>query len=263
MSPKTDKKPRAEEKGGRTARAMLPFAIAIGVAVAGAWGVFAYMDAQEQEAAEAAEARRAARRAEADASRLRENATLLARSEPLVPAMLRGVLLGQSVDEVRGARASITRSTTARDPDMVWFEEMLGNGGQVLYGFEPRGPSLRMIQVMSRIDPRGVGPHLTAMKDTFGDPAGVMRCSAQSAAGVPTLRFLWRNGEVSLQDIFLVHPGGVSITLYVSDTDTIVESLRTGRCQAVRNREDLADLPFATPEMLQGRELTPTLPGAP
>ncbi|HJL47706.1 MAG TPA: hypothetical protein RMG45_17760, partial [Polyangiaceae bacterium LLY-WYZ-15_(1-7)] len=173
----------------------------------------------------------------------------------LVPPMLEGVALGQSEREVRSARPEAVTRRVRTPPGEFWLEERLGNGAQALFAFGDEERVLQQVQVLSRIDPRGVGPHLTAMNEQYGRPTGVWRCSAQSAAGVPTLRFTWRKSHVSVQDIFLVHPGGVSITLYVAPTETIRQSLTIGGCRPVRSREDLDDLPFATPEMLQGREV--------
>lgn len=238
----------------------LPFLAAIGIAVAGSAGVFGYLRYQEEQAADQAERRRERRRAEREEERAARTEQLREHSASLMPDLLEGVELGQTLDEVERLRPEIEESTTARDDSLVWREERTPHGAQILYGFATPGRTLEMVQVLSRIDPRGVDPHLQAMKDRYGDAAGVMRCSAQSAAGVPTIRFLWRDEDVSLQDILLVHPGGVSLTLYVAGTDRIMESLRVANCRPVRSRDELNDIPIATPEMLQDRATTGGLP---
>ncbi len=226
--------------------------IALALALGGGFGVLAYLDAQE--AARQQEARRA--REERRRARERQRAEVLraAREESrrVVPEILEGVAIGMGIEELRAVRRAARGSDVERRAAERWFEETLSNGAQVLYGFTD--DRLVMLQVLSRIDPRGVGPHLTAMRERYGTPTGVYRCSAQSAAGVPTLRFLWRRSHLTVQDIFLIHAGGVSVTLYIAPTDRVAGSLQVAGCRPVRSREELGELPFATPEMLEGRE---------
>jgi len=244
----------------------VPLGLAL-VLVGGAAGGIAWFDASaREEARERRERRRAERREEREELEERveqESTRLIEASSGKMPAALEGVALGQPRAEVARLRPSIAPSDAQRADDFLWMEERLGNGAQILYAFHPPTDRLIQVQVLSHVPPRAVGPHLTAMNDRYGPPTGIWNCSAQSAAGVPTRRFTWREENVTVQDILLVHPGGVSLTLYVAPTEMIGASLQLGGCRPVTNREELSDLEVATPEQLQGREVQPEAPPGP
>lgn len=236
-------------------RAWAPLLIALAVALGGGVAVIAYLDAQEEARREEAREAREARRRERERERSEALDAVREESAQVIPEALAGARLGMTVAELRRARPQVAPSAVERRAAELWFEETLPNGAQALYGFNDG--RMVMLQVLSRIDPRGAGPHLTAMRELYGTPSGVYRCSAQSAAGVPTLRFLWRRNHLTVQDIFLIHAGGVSVTLYIAPTEFVVGSLQVAGCRPVRSRDELQELPFATPEMLEGRQVSP------
>jgi hypothetical protein len=237
-------------------QALVPIAIAAVLLAGGAVALFAWLDAKEETALAEARFERQARAAHAREASERRWTDLRGASERYVPSMLRGVHLGMSTAELRRARPAATPPTRALSGESR-LEETLSNGAQVVYVFDASGDRLARLQVLSQIPVEGVPPHLQAMRDRYGDASAVLRCSERSAAGVPTLRFVWADERVALQDIFLVHPNGVSVTLYVSAADTLRDSLAAGGCAPVRSREELNDLAIATPEMLSPRVVSP------
>ncbi len=235
-------------------RAWVPLLVALTVAIGGGLGVLAYLDSLEEAQREQA---RETHRRQREQERLAALDAVREESAEVVPEALAGARLGMTVAELRRARPHAVPSAVERRAAELWLEETLSNGAQALYGFND--DRMVMLQVLSRIDPRGTGPHLTAMRELYGTPSGVFRCSAQSAAGVPTLRFLWRRNHLTVQDIFLIYAGGVSVTLYIAPTELVVGSLQVAGCRPVRSREELDELPFATPEMLEGRQTSPAM----
>jgi len=218
------------------------------VAVLGTLAVFAFLDAREEsQQRELREQRR-----EELAQRADERYDAFRRESPnVLPEPLAGAEIGMRERELRAARPSAQTDTAQRSAAQKWLLEHLASGSVALYGFND--DHLALIQVQSQIDPRGVGPHLTAMREEYGAPSGVYRCAP--VGGIGTLRFVWRKSHLSVQDIFLFHTGGVAVNLYVAPTDTIATSLQMSQCRPIRSRADLEDLPIATPELLREHEL--------
>ncbi|MEM7605924.1 MAG: hypothetical protein AAF411_11275 [Myxococcota bacterium] len=171
-------------------------------------------------------------------------------SEHLMPDALEGAVLGMTRDALLERRELRPKRGGDR-PTMSFFEEMLPSGAQVVYGVDDDLDVLTQVQIMSSIPPSGVAPHLEAMIAQYGDPTGIWNCPASGAAGVPMRRFTWRAGAVALQDILLVHPAGVSQTLYITTSETVAASLRISHCQRVRTREELDALPVASSEQVR------------
>ena len=227
---------------------------ALVVLVIGALG-FAGWRVYRTHAAE--EARELRERRRDDQRRAREQETeqlaaqLRAGSEDKFPPPLEGVALGMTEAEVRALRPNIQLKVDRAPGPGEWFEERLSNGAQALYAFGDETGLLGQVQVLSLMPPEGMGPHLTALVERYGSPSGVWHCPATGRAGVPTRRFTWRMADVSIQDVILVHPGGVSVTLYIAPSEVIGQSLRLSSCRPVRDREEMADLPIARPEQLR------------
>ncbi|MCB9602917.1 MAG: hypothetical protein H6720_21580 [Sandaracinus sp.] len=236
-------------------RRALPL-LAVLVVIAGALGFFAWQSAREEEALAAARFAREQRAERAEEDRNRRWEELGRASAEYVPGMLGEVRLGLTRNALLQARPGATppMRTGSGEPRL---EEALPNGAQVVYVLDRAGERVARVQVLSQIPAEGVPPHLQAMRDQYGDPQVVLRCSEQSAAGVPTLRFVWGDERVAMQDIFLIHPRGVSVTLYVAGADALADSLRAGGCAPVRSREELDQLGVATPEMLAPRVIDP------
>jgi hypothetical protein len=103
---------------------------------------------------------------------------------------------------------------------------------------------------MSKLpDAAALEPHLAAMTERYGSPTGVWRCP--DTGGVPTLRFTWRGNITTVSDVLLIHPGGVSVTLYIAPSERIHESLRRGACRPTSREDLLASPPIAMPEQLR------------
>ncbi len=214
-------------------------------------GIFAwdaYTTAEEEKAAARRESRREAREREREqelqelADRLQES------SEGQFPPPLDQLALGITEAELRTLRPNIQPKDEERPG--TWYEEQLGNGAQAIYAIGDESGRLGQVQVLSMVPPEGIPPHLTALVERYGSPTGAWHCPSQSAAGVPTRRFTWRMDRIAIQDIILVHPGGVSITLYIAPADVIGQSLQLSRCRPVSSREEMADLPVATQEQM-------------
>ena len=174
-------------------------------------------------------------------------------SATLIPEMLSGVELGMSLDELRAARpAARAPARPASDPTKMFLEEQLPNGANVMYGLERRSRRLLQVQVLSRMPAvEGIAPHLTAMNEQYGSPTGIWDCP--DTEGLPTRRFTWRRAVTTVSDVFLVHPGGVSVTLYIAPSEVIERSLRMSSCRPVRSREELETFPVATAEQIQAQ----------
>lgn len=231
-------------------RRWLPLSLFI-VAIAAAIGGYLWWQAREDaERARQREAREASRRERVERA---QNwlVHLQDESRELIPEALGGIALGQTMGEVRTARPGAQASPN-QDAQKVFLEERLGNGAQALYGFERRSGRLIQVQVLSLLpSAEAVAPHLVAMREQYGAPTGVWDCP--NTEGVPTRRFTWRKNRVSVADVFLVHPGGISLTLYIAPSETIGASLQMSGCQPVRSREQLENFPVATREQLGDR----------
>lgn len=237
-------------------RMTTPLAAVLAIAIVGGGG-YAFLEWSSARTTERREARRAAqaqtrqRRAE----RLRQQVEdqmepLREDSAPLIPDLLEGVRLGISLAELQQVRDVVAKQD-ARGEVMDVYEEMLSNRAQVIYAVDGELDVLMRVQIMSSIPPRGVAPHLEAMVAQYGAPTGIWNCPATGAGGVPTRRFTWQGSAVTVQDILLIHPAGVSQTLYIASTESIAASLRIAHCQRVQSREELDALPIATPEQMR------------
>ena len=229
-------------------RGWVPILVALGLAVVGTVVAFAILDARDEARLEELRAQREEQRErradERFAAHRRESASVL-------PAPLAGAAIGMRERELREARPNVQTDPTPRDAAEKWLKENLASGSVALYGFDDG--RLSRIQVQSQIDPRGVGPHLTAMREEYGAPSGVYRCAP--VGGIGTLRFVWRKSHLSVQDIFLFHTGGVAVNLYIAPTPTVVSSLQMSQCRPIRSRAELEDLPIATPDLLREHEI--------
>lgn len=211
----------------------------------GVWGYRAWIDGQARAREEARVARREARGRE-EQQRL---ARLIEESRELMPEVVSGVALGMSLDEVRQARGPRMAPSGQRGGPLAMFEERLGNGGQVMYGFEPGAGRLVQVQVLSLLPTvDAIAPHLAAMHERYGTPTGIWDCP--TTGGVPTRRFTWRRSETTVSDVFLIYGDRVSITLYIATSDQIGRSLQMASCTPV-TREGLAEFPIASPEQMQ------------
>ena len=226
----------------------VPILAAVAVAVIGTLAVFGILDTQEERRQE--ELREQRREELARRSDERSEA-MIRESGNIMPAPLEGAAIGMRERELREARPHAQTDPTPRAAAQKWLLERLTSGSVALFGFNE--DRLALIQVQSQIDPRGVGPHLTAMREQYGRPSGVYRCAP--AGGIGTLRFVWRKSHLSVQDIFLFHTGGVAVNLYIAPTDTVGTSLQMSQCRPIRSRAELEDLPIATPDLLREHEL--------
>jgi len=209
----------------------------------------AYTTAEEERAAAERESRREAREREREQELAELAEDLREASTGQFPPPLEELALGITEAELRTRRPSMEPKDDEERPGK-WFEERLANGAQAVYAIGERSGRLGQVQVLSLVPPEGIPPHLTALVERYGSPTGVWHCPARSAAGVPTRRFTWRMDQIAIQDVILVHPGGVSITLYIAPASVIGQSLQLSRCRPVESREEMADLPVATQEQL-------------
>jgi hypothetical protein len=225
--------------------ALVPVSLALVLAGLAAWGFFAWRDA-EQARERAEEEAREERERDARVARQREE------SMALMPDVLAGVGLGMTVEEVRATGHRISPAP-GREPSpsehLTMYEERLPNGAQIMYGFGDTSGRLSQVQVMSLLPTTdAIAPHLQAMNERYGTPSAVFDCP--DTQGVPTRRFVWRESQTAVSDVFLLYNGRVSLTLYVASPDTIQRSLRLGNCVPVP-RERLDQFPTASPEQIQ------------
>lgn len=228
---------------------VLPALIAL--ALVGGGGGALYWYTNQVAADEASEARelRATEREERREQAMGWLQDVQSESRDLMPPMLEGIGLGMGLDEVRGQRGEGLQPSRNREEGKIWMEEHLRNGAQILLGFEASSRRLIQVQVLSRVPVEAIGPHLTAMSEQYGSPTGIWDCP--NTGGLPTRRFTWRKNHTTIADVFLVHPGGISITLYIAPTETIGNSLRIAACRPIQSREDLGNFPIATPEQVR------------
>ncbi|UJR83108.1 hypothetical protein [Sandaracinus amylolyticus] len=216
--------------------------LGIGGALVG-WN--AWIEAEERADAERREARRAERMREAE----ERVARLIEESRELMPAVIEGVALGQTIDEVRAARRAITPARDAGRGGLVMMEERLSNGGQAMYGFDRQAQRLVQVQVLSMMPTTAaIAPHLTAMRDTYGTPTGIWDCP--TTGGVPTRRFTWRRSLTTVSDVFLIYGDRVSVTLYIATSEQIGRSLQMASCTTVP-ADRVEQFPVVSPEQLQ------------
>ncbi len=227
----------------------------LGVGVASYW-TYQSKQAEEENARELArqaEAEERERDLDARWGRIQEE------SAELIPRLLEGVRLGQSLAEVRAQRPQLGASPIEQqgrvEPGMEMYEEELSNGGRAIFAFERATGRLQRLQMLSLLpSPEAITPHLTAMHDQYGSPTGVWDCPM--TGGVPTRRFTWRHGETTVSDVFLVYGGRVSVTLYIAPNAIILRSLRMSGCRPADPAE-IGQFPVTTPEQMMGSEPTP------
>lgn len=225
------------------------------LALAGAVGVFAWYQAEE-------EASREARRAAADERRenraVRDDermSRLVEESRELMPPPLEGLALGMDQEAVAELRTAIAPKVGSSDPDKTFYEEELENGSQIVYGFDNESEALAQIQVLSVLpSAEALTAHFTAMVDSYGRPSGAWDCP--DTGGVPTRRFTWRRARTTLADIFLVYGNRISVTLYIAPTEVIGRSLQRAGCRPVESHEQLLTFPTTTLEAIQGSQGT-------
>lgn len=214
-------------------------------------GVRAWRQHQVDEASQRAE--RAEAREERDEAR---RGRLQRESQALMPDVLEGVYLGMPLDEARQARPALAPELSNRNPEpetTVIFEESFPNGARAVYVFERATDRLQRVQVLSLLPSvNAVAPHLAAMNAQYGTPTGIYDCPR--TGGVPTRRFTWQHGEITVADVFLVAGSRVSVTLYIAPNGIIERSLRTAACRPVQSRSQLETFPAASREQLEAAQ---------
>ncbi|MGE0788016.1 MAG: hypothetical protein AB7S26_20240 [Sandaracinaceae bacterium] len=241
------------------ARRPHPLAVPLGVfalvILAGGFA-YTYYEHEQDEISEARATARAAELAEREEERERRWTRIQEESASLIPPLLEGVRLGQTVAQVRLQRRDLGREPIEQqglvEPGMVMYEERLQNGARVVYAFERDNDRLQRIQVLSLLpSAEAVAPHLAAMNDQYGSPTGIWDCP--QTGGVPTRRFTWRHGETTVSDVFLVYGGRVSVTLYIAPNVIIQRSLRMSACTPTA-AADIGVFPVTTEEQMMGSE---------
>lgn len=174
-------------------------------------------------------------------------------SSSLMPDVLEGVALGMELPEVRGlghhVEPAAPRPPVPGAPVLVFYEERLPTGGQIMFGFSEQTGRLVQVQVMSLLPTTGAIPlHLQAMNERYGTPSGIWDCP--DTQGLPTRRFTWRQSQTAIADVFLIYGDRVSLTLYIATPETIENSLRLARC-APTSPEHVEQFPAASPEQIQ------------
>jgi hypothetical protein len=242
--------------GLRAGLATLVLAVAAG-------GALWWWRAEERRSEQERSAADARHRREREAAQLRLAEQLVAESRAMLPPQLGGLALGAHETEVAAARRASARSATKREPGLYFREERLDNGAQAVYGFDEQSRRLYQVQVLSMLPrPEALRPHLEAMSRTYGPPSAIVDCP--DTEGVPTRRFVWRKGTVTLMDIVLVYRGNVSVTYYLAPHERAAASLARARCAPVRTEAQLAEFPIATDAQMGGVLDAPgALPRAP
>lgn len=215
------------------------------VVLVGGIVAIAVRDQMEQSAREEAAREREREQRERDEAEERARVEQLVESSAAVmPEALGDLTLGMTQEALEEARSNIEPSDNTADPDRRLLEEELGNGAQVMYAIGVDSDRLERIQVLSVLpSAEAFEAHLRAMIDTYESPSGIWDCP--DTGGVPTRRFTWRRGPVTLVDIFLIYGNRISVTLDIAPSETIAESLRMARCYPV-TRERLDDFPTTT-----------------
>ena len=170
-----------------------------------------------------------------------------------MPDELKDVRLGMDEAELRKLRPAARPDVRGGRPQEPyhWLVESLG-GSEVRFAVSDEAGRLVRIQVLSKLPSLpALQAHLAAMNERYGSVSGLWRCA--TGDGLPTLRFTWRGHRVSVADIVLIHPGGVSVTLDVAPDTLVGRSLQLGGCRPA-TREDLDQpLPVADPKAIQQR----------
>lgn len=202
---------------------------------------------------EAAREERRERRREERETRAEEAMTELEQeSSGLMPQIVSGLALGQTLAEVQSQRPRMSAARRREDRWLSFYEEDLPNGGQVIYGFERTSSRLAQVQLLSLLPSvEAIGPHLTAMNEVYGSPTGIWDCP--TTGGVPTRRFTWRRAHTTVSDVFLLYGERVSLTLYIATSEQIGRSLAMGGCRPV-TAERVAEFPVATPEQIEAAQ---------
>ena len=225
-------------------------ALSVGLfALAGtAYGVWRWRESVAEDDERRARQAREEREQEREDERIERVARLQEESSALIPELIRPVALGMERNEVRRHRPRSTPQLENRDESLDWLEERFANGAQALYGFSKRSNRLIQVQILSLLPDSGaVGPHLTAMNETYGRPTGIWDCP--DTGGVPTRRFTWRRAHTTVADVFLIYRGRVSVTLYIAPSETIHASLLRARCVPA-TAETLPEFPVTTEDQM-------------
>ena len=243
-----------EMRSTRAVRRRLIIGVGVGLVVA-VVGMGLYLrsrEASRERAREARQARRAQQRSEREEAMSDYVQSLRTQTTGKMPAPLDALSLGLDETELLALRPRIT-PRIRQGPAQAgrWFEERLPDGGQALYGFDEATDRLAQMQLLSLTQPEGIDTHFRNLVSLYGPPTGAWHCPETSPAGVATRRFTWRINDVSIQDVWLVHPGGVSLTLYIAPTAVIAQSLRLSECRPVQSRDELLDIPVASPDQLR------------
>jgi hypothetical protein len=211
-------------------------------------------DAQEEEAR--AQSDRRQERAERVRDRRLEG--LREESGNLMPGVIEGVALGLDRETIQRVRPAMRIKMEPGDPGLVYYDETLANGAQVVYGFAEDSDLLAQVQIMSLLPSAdAIAPHLQAMMEEYGTFTGIWDCPR--TGDVPTRRFTWRRGETTVSDVFLVYGNRVSVTFYIASSDRIAQSLRRASCRPLQSLEELDNFPVASLEQIQNAERGPRL----
>lgn len=219
-------------------------------ALAGVVGAFIVRASlEEAEEVEAHEQRRQAR-IEREAEREAEEiAGLQEESSGLMPSELSGVALGITRDELEAVR-DVSPRIGQGEEGLLFLEEELENGARVIYGVNTETERLGQVQVMSSIDSaEGIGQHLQAMIERYGQPTGIWNCPR--TGNVSTRRFTWRGAHATIADVFLIYGNRASLTFYLAPNERIGESLSRAACRPVQSPEELAEFPTASIEQIR------------
>jgi len=213
-------------------------------ALVGIVGIVVWWNVEDRAAEEAGEASRQEREQAREEREAERQSRLVEESAELMPGDLQGLALGMHKDDVAELR-TMQPKLGETDPTKTFYEELLQNGAQVVYGFDRETESLAQIQVLSILPSAGAfNAHFTAMIESYGRPTGAWDCP--DTGGVPTRRFTWRRARTTLADIFLIYGDRISVTLYIAPTEVIGASLARSQCRPVESYEQLLEFPTTT-----------------
>ena len=156
-------------------------------------------------------------------------------SKEIMPEVAAGVGIGMTRGDLMIVRPSAVPGADNRD-GYSWMREVLPNGSQVLYGFEPMAQRLLQVQVLSVLR-RGqdLATHLSHMNEKYGVPTGAWNCKDDE--GIPTRRFTWRRELATLSDIFLTYGDRISVTQHIAPSEITIQSLQKSHCEVVSGEE--------------------------
>jgi hypothetical protein len=226
--------------------------IALLLAVAAVALAIVYVVVSDESDAEEAHARSRRVQREEEVVHDRRLEGLREESGNLMPDALEGVALGLSRETIQRVRPAIRLKLEPGEPGIVFYDETLENGAQVVYGFAEGNDLLSQVQIMSILPPEAVAPHLQTMIGEYGTFTGIWDCPR--TGDVPTRRFTWRRGETTIADIFLVYGNRVSVTFYIAPSDRIAHSLARAGCRPLQSIEELENFPVASIEQIQSAE---------